>query len=108
MELIPIRENKIKPFIGQTVCAVLHDGSYCTGTLKKVNGNHLILETNTITTNSPQLHALLSTNRNKANISFFFPGLGFGLSLGFLGGGIGLGLGALSFLFAGRLARFFI
>lgn len=108
LELIPIEKEKIKPYIGRSVCAVLNDGTLCAGILSKVDREYIILLPETFSTNSPKIQARLSALQKNANISLFgFSSLaGLGTGLGLIGGGIGLGVGILSALFGLRASRF--
>jgi hypothetical protein len=91
MEAIyPICEEKINPYIGRTVCAVLYDGSYYYGTISEISEGQLILSsqargTGTISTNFKKAKKQLS-NKNQGTVSAFgyAPygyGSGFALSL---------------------------
>ncbi|HUC93984.1 MAG TPA: hypothetical protein VMS09_18535 [Paenibacillus sp.] len=118
----PICEEKLGPYVGQPVCAILHDGTYYYGICGGVRDGKLILNHNVKGAGSLSISAKKNKQRvridNKAKVSGLgFPGFGFGGGgfgglggLGSLGGigrfggligrGLGLGLGLVSLLFA--------
>lgn len=128
MQLIhPICNDKIMPFIGQPVCAIMHNGTYHYGICEGIRNGKLILNNDvkgagTLSTSAKKAKIQLSRINNKAKTSGLgLPGFGLGGGLGggiggigrfggLLGGGLGLGLGLVALLFALPFfgSRFFI
>ncbi|NDI34747.1 hypothetical protein [Chengkuizengella sediminis] len=87
-EIYPINESNCNQYVGQHVCAVLHDGSAVHGCLCEVSGGHLHFESgyaglsNISTTSSKKAKAQLKNAKDKASVSFF-PFLGARFALGF-------------------------
>jgi hypothetical protein len=81
--ITPISEEVIRPYIGQQVCAVLHDGTHLYGTISDCSGGQLYFTNGqqglgTVSTNSKKAISQIKTKLNdKANVSFT-PFFGFG------------------------------
>lgn len=113
--IFPIKEDNLKPLLGQPICAVLKDGGFYIGSVQKVGDGYMVLDgfkgNNRVSANpqegtaqiSGMLGSLFGGGGKSANLgsmmgggmmpnlgSFFggggFPGMG-------MGGGSGLGAG---------------
>lgn len=121
--IYPICEEKIRPYIGKTVCAVLHDGTWIQGCVTNVDGQnlHLSFEPSGGNISSQgkkgkvkQLpkkgkKALTSKKRGskKADVSSFYPSpypypypYGYGYGYGWGAGAFAISLALIAALFA--------
>jgi hypothetical protein len=79
--IFPIDGPTVTPFVGKSVCAVLHDGTHFFGTLEGIDGDRLII--NGFAGGPGELETLAmkkkrpSEKSGQANTSAFFPGFGF-------------------------------
>lgn len=79
--IFPICNETVMPYVGRPICAVLHDGTQCYGTIEGIDGDRLIIsgylggpgEVNTLALKKNQ--SIKKTKKVKT--SAFIPGFGF-------------------------------
>lgn len=79
----PLTADSCRPYIGRQVCAVLHDGTHVTGTLRGVSERGLEFEqsypsANILSTKSGKSKKPMNSMKKKAETSAFGPGYGYG------------------------------
>lgn len=89
--IYPLSVDTCKPYVGRQVCAVLHDGTQITGTLRGVSDKGLEFEeaypsANIMSTKPDKAKKQLKSMVKKAETSAFGPGFGYGYGYG---GGFG-------------------
>ncbi|WP_309120276.1 hypothetical protein [Paenibacillus sp.] len=107
--LHPITPETCSPYVGKTVCAVLHDGTQVVGTISRVTANGIEINgsrsgASVLSTRAPVAKKQLQRMASKANTKAFgygYPGYGYpgyGYGFGFEWAAIAL-LFLLPFLF---------
>lgn len=81
--IYPISVDTCKPYVGRQVCAVLHDGTHVTGTIRGVSERGLEFEeaypsANILSTKPAKAKKQLNAMVKKAETSAFGPGYGYG------------------------------
>lgn len=96
----PITPEAVSPFIGKTVCAVMHDGKCHYGILRGIDGNQLYLDGGGSGLSLASVRSKQGNNwkPTKAQTKAFYP----------YGGGFGFGYGAFALSLAALAALFFI
>lgn len=93
--IYPVTQVTCSPYIGRTVCAIMHDGTQIVGTISGINERGLVLDravpgAQVLSTNPKKAHKQLSEiQRNAKTSAYGYGGGGYG---GYGGYGYGYGL----------------